>query len=78
MAAPKLKEAKTVGTNGIALMFDQPLDENVKIPLTSFAVNFGQSTISSASYSSSAIITLTISDTFTSYDKLTITYDEDT
>lgn len=75
MAAPKLKEAKTVGTNGIVLTFDQPLDETVKIPLTSFAVNFGQSTISSAIYSSSAVITLTISDTFVARDRLTITYE---
>ena len=75
MAAPKLKEAKTVGTNGVILTFDQPLDETVKIPLTSLSVNFGQSTIYSAIYSASAVITLMVSDTFVSRDRLTVTYE---
>ena len=75
MAAPKLKEAKTVGTSGVILTFDQPLDETVKIPLTSLSVNFGQSTIYSAIYSASAVITLTVSDTFVSRDRLTVTYE---
>ena len=75
MAVPKLIEAKTIGGNSIALMFDKPLDESVKIPITSFAVNYGQSALISAVYSSSAIITLTVDDTFNSFDRLTITYD---
>jgi len=32
MSAPKIKEAKTVGGNAIALVFDQPLDENSPYP----------------------------------------------
>lgn len=75
MATPKLVEAKTVGTNGVALIFDSPLDEGVLIPLTSFMVNYGQSVVSSAAYSSSSIITLTVSDTFSSFDRLTVTYE---
>jgi phage gp36-like protein len=75
MAVPKLVEAKTVGTNSVALTFDQPLDESVLIPLTSFTINYGQSVVSSAAYSSSSIITLTINDTFSSFDRLNVSYE---
>lgn len=75
MATPKVIEAKTVGNNSIALIFDSPLDENVLIPTTSFMVNYGQSVITTAVYSSSAIITLTVNDSFSSFDRLTVTYE---
>lgn len=75
MAAPKVIEAKTVGSSGVVLIFDSPLDENVLIPTTSFMVNYGQSVVTAAVYSSSAIITLTVSDTFNSFDRITVTYE---
>ena len=75
MATPKVIEAKTVGNNSIALIFDSPLDEGVLIPTTSFLVNYGQSTITTAVYSSSSIITLTVNDSFSSFDRLTVTYE---
>lgn len=75
MGAPKLKEAKTSGTNTIVLVFDQPLDETVKIPATSFLINYGQSVITSTAYTSNNIISLQVQDTFTYLDKLTVTYE---
>jgi phage gp36-like protein len=75
MSAPKIKEAKTVGGNAIALVFDQPLDENVLIPTSSFMVNYGQSPIISAVYSSNNIITLLVQDTFSYLDKLAVSYE---
>jgi len=75
MSAPKIKEAKTVGNNAVALIFDQPLDEDVLIPISSFMVNYGQSPITSAAYSSNNIITLQVQDTFSYLDRLTVTYE---
>lgn len=75
MSAPKLKEAKTIGTNSVALVFDEPLDENVLIPLSSFMVNYGQSPVTAAAYSSNNIVTLQVQDTFSYLDRLTVSYE---
>lgn len=74
MAAPQLLEATTKNSTTIKLTFDQPLDDSIAVPLTSFAVNYGKFPVVQRNYSDSATIELTIGRSISPLDKIFVNY----
>lgn len=74
MAAPQLLEAIVVSETKITLTFDQPLDDTIAVPVTSFVVNYGKFSVVQRNYSSSSSIILTLGRNLTPSDKVFINY----
>ena len=74
MAAPQLQEATIKVSDKMILSFNQPLDDSLAIPVTSFSVNYGRIPISSAEYYGTSRIILNLDKAVLAGDKIEINY----
>lgn len=74
MAAPKVDEVFLKNNTAVLVFFDQPLDEEIPFPVTSFSLNYGKIPISAAGYYGTAGILLTLDREMTYRDKLELNY----
>lgn len=75
MATPKIKEATLSDPTSIVIWFDNPLDVNVPVPVSSFTVCYGQYGVETLVYSSNTMVSLGIDSPLTSYDEVFISYE---
>lgn len=75
MAAPKIKEILVSTPTTVILYFDEPLDTNVPVPLTSFTVNYGQYGVETLVYSSDTMVSLGLDSTLTPWDQAFVSYE---
>ena len=74
MAAPQVTEIIQKHPSKILVYFDQPLDEDVEFPTTSFSINYGKIPIEGASYYGTSAILLLIDRELTFRDKAELNY----
>jgi len=74
MAAPQVTEILQKVSDKVLVYFDQPLDEDVVFPPTSFSINYGKIPITAASYYGTSAILLVLDRELTSRDKIEVNY----
>ena len=74
MAAPKVEEVVLKSRDSVLVFFDQPLDEDIAVPVTSFSLNYGKIPISAAGYYGTAGILLMLDREMSYRDKLELNY----
>lgn len=75
MTIPKIKEAILKTPTSVVLYFDNPLDDTVPVPLTSFTINYGQYEVATMLYSSDTMVTLGIDSCLSPWDEVFVTYE---
>jgi phage gp36-like protein len=75
MAIPKIKEAILSTPTTVVLYFDNPLDNRISVPLSSFTVNYGQYGVQTVVYSSDTMVSLGIDSSLSPYDEVFVSYE---
>lgn len=75
MAIPKIKEAILSTPTTVVLYFDNPLDNRISVPLSSFTVNYGQYGVQTIVYSSDTMVSLGIDSSLSPYDEVFVSYE---
>lgn len=75
MAIPKIKEAILSAPNTVTLYFDNPLDDRVQVPVSSFTVNYGQYGVETLIYSSDTMVSLGLDSSLSPWDEVFVSYE---
>lgn len=75
MTIAKIKEASLTTPNTIVLYFDNPLDNRVPVPVSSFTVNYGQYSVQTVVYSSDTMVSLGIDSELSPWDAVFVSYE---
>lgn len=75
MAIPKIKEVLLTTPTTLVLYFDNPLDNRVPVPISSFTVNYGQFGVETIIYSSDTMVSLGIDSSLSPWDEVFVSYE---
>ena len=74
MAAPQIQEITVKVSDKVLITFDQAIDTEINVPLTSVSINYGKIPIRSWEYYGTAAMVLKIGRTLTYRDKIEVNY----
>lgn len=75
MAVPKIKEATLSTPTTVVLYFDNPVDDRIAVPVSSFTVNYGQYGVVAIVYSSDTMLSLTLDSSLSPWDEVFVSYE---
>jgi phage gp36-like protein len=72
---PQVNQIEVTNSRTVLIYFNEPLDTNVIVPITSFTVNYGQVVISTMLYSSDTIVALGLQENLSTHDEVFVSYE---
>lgn len=75
MAYPAVSQVAVTNSMTVQVTFNSPLDTNVRVPVLSFTLNYGQIGISTVNYASTTIIILGLDSALSPFDECFLSYE---